>query len=334
MKQFDILFVEDDSVIAFLVARYKFWEKGEFRIKHIASNGKEALQYLETDNVDIVITDIRMPVMDGMELFRKIRDKGIQVGVILASNYCDFSYAKEGIRLGAIDYIEKPYSEDKMLAALELARAGFSGDVMIEKWVERIYHDMRDGFAGKEELKEQLFQDFCKAYSNDEDRIAKSLEEILRGVWTKFTGSAPWMLYMYSFTAHVTSNYEATFGRTYDELGERIAQQHITEYDNTVQRMTNLIHEHIREERLQDFLSEQLEFSKDYIGKLFKNRTGMTLLEYCTIVKMEKAKEMLQSTNKKVYEISQELGYTTVDYFTRLFKKYTGVTPAQYKKQT
>ena len=54
--------------------------------------------------------------------------------------------------------------------------------------------------------------------------------------------------------------------------------------------------------------------------------------EYCMLVKMEYSKRLLKDTNKKVYEICEELGYTTLDYFTRLFKNYTGCTPAYYRK--
>ena len=81
-------------------------------------------------------------------------------------------------------------------------------------------------------------------------------------------------------------------------------------------------------------LAEELELSKDYIGKLFKNKIGITLNEYSTILKMEYGKKLLKTSNKKVYEISEELGYSTVDYFSKLFKNYTNLTPVQYRKKS
>lgn len=248
MIPFKILLVEDDPSIGFLVARYKIWKTGEYVIKAIAKNGKEALELLERENYDIVITDIRMPVMDGMQLFHHIKEAHGEVCVILASTYSDFTYAKEGIRLGAVDYIEKPYTEEKLVTALKLAQS--------------------------------------KMQPKKQDNT----------------------------TEEVPLDY-----KIYSE-------------DKVVQKMIQIIHQHVNEESILDVLSQQMELSKDYLGKLFKNGTGITISEYFMIVKMEEAKRMLSYSNKKVYEISLELGYTTVDYFTKLFKKYTGVTPTQFKK--
>ena len=85
-------------------------------------------------------------------------------------------------------------------------------------------------------------------------------------------------------------------------------------------------------ENIQEYLEQQLDLSRDYMGKRFRRRTGVTISDYCMRMRMEKAKGMLRGTNKKVYEISEELGYATVDYFTKLFKNYTGYTPAGYRK--
>lgn len=249
MKTIEILFVEDDSSIAFLVSRYKFWKENEFHIKDTAPNGQKALEYLSDGAYDLVITDIRMPVMDGMELLRKIRERRLDIGVILASNYADFTYAKEGMRLGAIDYIEKPYSEEKVYASLQLA---------------------------KSQLREN-------------DRSVTFADRL----WEEYK---------------------------FDTL------------DSIIQKTALIIHENCMREHLLDYIADSLELSKDYIGRLFKAGTGITLTEYVTRVKMELAKDMLKGSNMKVYQISQRLGYSTVDYFTRLFKSYTGMSPMQYKK--
>lgn len=250
MIPFKILFVEDDQSIDFLVSRYKFWEKNEYRIEDIARNGKEALELLEKNTYDIVVTDIRMPIMDGMQLFHCIKERAYAVYVILASNYSDFTYAKQGIRLGAVDYIEKPYTEEKLITALELARSK-----MIEEEGDK---NIEQGGG-------------CDLFQVE---------------------------------------------------------------DKVVQKMIQLIHRHVNREGILDILSEEMALSKDYLGKLFKNGTGITVSEYFMIVKMEQAKRLLKHSHKKVYEISLELGYTTVDYFTKLFKKYTGTTPSQFRKES
>lgn len=74
-----------------------------------------------------------------------------------------------------------------------------------------------------------------------------------------------------------------------------------------------------------------LNFSKDYIGRMFKKKTGMSFLQYVTRAKMEYAKKLLASGEYKNYEVSKILGYRTPDYFTQLFKNYTGITPLTYR---
>ena len=116
-----VLFVDDDEAIGFLVARYRIWKTAGFELADFAYNGREALEKLSAGGIDLIITDIRMPVMNGLDLLRRIREKGYPAIVILASTYQDFTYAKEGIRLGAVEYLEKPYSEEKVAEALRLA---------------------------------------------------------------------------------------------------------------------------------------------------------------------------------------------------------------------
>jgi len=90
--------------------------------------------------------------------------------------------------------------------------------------------------------------------------------------------------------------------------------------------------EHIEEEITLSSISSYLNISKNYFCSLFKQETGSNFLEYVTKVKMEWAKKLLKSSEYKTYEVSEMLGYRESSYFSRLFRKYTGVSPAEYKK--
>ena len=73
-------------------------------------NGQAALEYLETHEVDILFTDVKMPHMDGMELIKKIKERNLNpnMKIIIVSGYSDFEYAKLAVKLGVSDYILKP----------------------------------------------------------------------------------------------------------------------------------------------------------------------------------------------------------------------------------
>jgi len=79
-------------------------------------------------------------------------------------------------------------------------------------------------------------------------------------------------------------------------------------------------------------IANELYVSRDYIGKLFKQKAGYNLSEYITKVKMEHAKYLISKGEYKNYEISEILGYKKADYFSQVFKSYVGCTPSEYRK--
>ena len=78
-------------------------------------------------------------------------------------------------------------------------------------------------------------------------------------------------------------------------------------------------------------LSAGFNINAAYLGQLFKNETGEMLTNYLNNLRIEKAKEMLQNTTLKAYEISEMVGYSNTNYFYRIFKKITGVSPTDYR---
>lgn len=102
--------------------------------------------------------------------------------------------------------------------------------------------------------------------------------------------------------------------------------------DNVVMQACQYVIEHIDEEISLVTISETLSISKNYFCSLFKKETGENFLSFVTRMKMRRAQFLLREENLRVYEVCDLLGYTDTTYFTRLFKKYTNMTPNEYKK--
>jgi YesN/AraC family two-component response regulator len=100
-----VLFVEDEAVMRAAFKKMIDWSESEFELAAITSNGVDALLYMSANPVDIVITDLIMPVMDGLELIDKLSDfPGI---ILVLSNYSDFELVRKALTRGASDYILK-----------------------------------------------------------------------------------------------------------------------------------------------------------------------------------------------------------------------------------
>jgi len=119
------------------------WNNGEFKIL-IAESGEEVLQIAQTQPIHILLSDIRMPEMTGLQLLQNIRDKGLSPVVIVISAYSQFEYAQEALRLGVVNYLLKPISKSTLIEAVEDAvqilekklRAGIIEKVVDKKIVD------------------------------------------------------------------------------------------------------------------------------------------------------------------------------------------------------
>lgn len=109
-----VMIVEDEELILQGIKNIVHWEELGLELTHMAHNGREALQMWEQEPVDIIITDIEMPEMSGLELLRKIREQEEQVRFIILTGYDEFQYAAEAIRLEVENYILKPIDEEEL----------------------------------------------------------------------------------------------------------------------------------------------------------------------------------------------------------------------------
>ena len=102
-----ILIVDDEYIVRLGLKTIVDWAAFGYTVAGEAANGRAAFDFFEKNPVDVILTDIKMPVMDGIELTRRIRERNKKTQIIILSHYDEFSYAQEAIRLGAFRYILK-----------------------------------------------------------------------------------------------------------------------------------------------------------------------------------------------------------------------------------
>ncbi|QHW33520.1 response regulator [Paenibacillus rhizovicinus] len=113
-----VLLVDDEQHITRNLEKVIPWSMLGLTIAGTAKNGVEALELMMSEEPDLVLCDIRMPVMDGLELVRIIRERGIACDIIMLSGYQDFSYTRSAIQYGVKDYILKPIPYDELTGVI------------------------------------------------------------------------------------------------------------------------------------------------------------------------------------------------------------------------
>ena len=98
-----LLIVDDERATLNGLCNYIPWDQMGFIVEGSAANGKAALAYLENHTVDVLLSDIRMPVMDGIELVARVRELGYDMECVFLSAHRDFEYAKKGLQYGVLD---------------------------------------------------------------------------------------------------------------------------------------------------------------------------------------------------------------------------------------
>jgi YesN/AraC family two-component response regulator len=257
----------DDETLARKGLQCTFpWEEYGFTLAGEASNGQKAVRWMEVHPIDILITDIKMPVMDGLQLTRWTREHLPWARVLLLSCYSDFEYVREGLRLGASDYLLKPTMETGQLkAALD----------KMKREVEKERETLR--------LRERFLREQRGPAGRHDSAAAGTAEE--------------------------------------NGFHRRIVQQAI-EYIRC--HYTGMI-------SLQD-AADHVGVSKNYFSELFKKVTGQNFIDYLIEIRLNRAKELLATTSLKVYEVAEHSGFNDVKHFSKLFKKQTRMSPAEFRE--
>ena len=171
---YQVLLVDDEPLILTVIQSMINWEDYDCVIADRASNGKQALEKMEQNMPDIVITDIKMPVMTGIEFMQACRDKGYDTVFILLTNLEEFSLAKSALSLGASDYLVKMEMTPEMMGeslkrAIELCN---QKRILSDKISHREFHpkDVKQTAAG-------FFRDVLEKAGEISDEFKRKWEE-------------------------------------------------------------------------------------------------------------------------------------------------------------
>lgn len=221
--------VDDDFLVRSYLKQLKAWKQAGYEIIADLRDGEEALAYIEKERPDLVVTDISMPLMDGIELIRRLREKDAGVYIIVLSCHDDFEYVKEAMKLGANEYVLKNSLNDESLGELLLktksSLAGMQRQQKAEDETKKLVQ------MGRHSLRYHFFNGLLSGSLSDEERESKRAEA---GIAGKYANSAVVSLFIPGF----------------QELKGRLTAVELEQYSrHMLEKLTAAISEILREEK-------------------------------------------------------------------------------------
>lgn len=135
---YKLIFADDERIVREGIQKIIDWEQCGFTVTGFCENGMEVLELVEAECPDVIITDIKMPVLDGIELSRRVRQKYKDVKILFVTGFDDFSYAKSAIDLDVSEYILKPISAAGMTKTLLKLKEQLDAEREEKRGIERL----------------------------------------------------------------------------------------------------------------------------------------------------------------------------------------------------
>ena len=254
-----VFLVEDEFVIREGIKNNIDWETHGYEFCGEAGDGELAYPMIQRLRPDIVITDIRMPFMDGLELSRLIRRELPDIEIIILSGYQEFEYAKEAIKLGVAQYLSKPINGEELLAELEELSAKIEEKRRATQIRERYLKEMEENTLRE---RKKLFQSLVVG-----DNTAAELLESAERLGIDL--SAPWyniILFKTQSLRHAQDEYSGSLIRIEEELRSLEDGTTVVSFDRNLEGKAFLLKAE-SEEQLQLQQQEYIEKIKDIMEK-------------------------------------------------------------------
>lgn len=301
--------IADDEVIERMVL-HKTLKKylGDICEIHQAENGREALKIYEEKKIQIAILDIEMPGINGIQTAEKIRETDPYCNIIFLTAFDEFNYAKKAITVRALDYLLKPYQEEELLSVMEEA-------IRLTERRKDEGKAQPQTVAGQEGMREP--QESREPQEPREPQEARgSLEprkpQELRG------SQEPQGLQVPQEPAEDEGDVgESGYGRI-SKVSEIIR---------------SYIGQHYRDDLSMQDVARMMNYSEAYFCKLFKQCFSCNFTAYLTQLRMEEAKKLLAEPTVNVKNVGEAVGYSDSNYFAKVFKRYTGSSPTEYRTE-
>lgn len=362
---YKILIIDDEPWSREVVKALGEWESLQLKIIGEAEDGTEGLKLIGELKPDIVITDMRMPGIEGVELLKAMNEQFPGLKIIVMSGYDDFIYLKQAIRSRAVEYLLKPIDPVEMNASLaqcvrELEQAHekvnalwrmppvFADTAVLDKYLsyrQLVYGHLLE--LNKQAVL-QTFENMERFLENRPGEIKNGnilarighdfilmLEEFISGneivldhIWNE--KNREWAVTAgWNSISEVVEDICRLYGRAMDAM--EVLRKNRNRLDLT--EVQTYIDRHFQDSISLETVSQHFFVSKEHLSRVFKTVTGENLSDYIIRKRMEKARELIVEQRLAIKHVAQMMGYDDLAYFYRVFKKHFGLTPGGLRRE-
>jgi two-component system response regulator YesN len=345
-----VFIVDDDKYTRLGIREMIHWEDLKLTYSGDASNGTEALNAIQFIQPHIVISDASMPVMNGLELANQLYEHYPFIKVIIVSGYNDFDFVKRALKSHVVDYILKPIDEEELHDALIKAIKGIHGvederEQTNKTWsyplelenaivqalqlgeqtklrfsVELFFRKLIDAKIGLSEAKLwishliiQTFKSYNEPIYDEHARKGLRLSELIFTESSLIVIQQKVIFFFISFVTHIHN--QKNESHTYSiHLAKTFIDNHYSENLNL------------------KTLAHSFHMSASQFSQHFKQTTGQNFIHYVTNLRIEQSKRQLKDTTWTVDKIASQVGFEDPGYFRKIFKRYVGMTPLEYRR--
>lgn len=337
-----VLIVDDERIIGQCLQRQVDWAKLGCDVPAVCYDGLQALRYIGETPPDIVITDVRMPGMDGITLCKLLHERYPSITVFIISAYEDFEVAQQALQYNVRGYILKPLDRTGLQKVEDLV-SGTLADQQKQKFrtallANTMQRHLEEILAARDEAGLDAVLEMTARFEGDPlaENLTLWMNLVMPAVRSRDTGRE---------TLHYLEEkqvYEQIRRLTFRERLQFVREKYLDAMrgepdfhsSNVVYAVQKTVDAEFASKDLNIAeLAERFHISSAYLGSLFAQVTGIGLTEYIREKRLNYACEQLRTGNKSISVIAQESGFSNVNYFTKVFRKNLGIPPAEYRNK-
>lgn len=346
--------IDDEYIVVEGIKAILSRQNFDVEIVGSAYDGISGLEMLREKKPDIVISDIRIPGLDGLSLVEEAREFLPESQFIMVSGYTEFEYARRALTLGVRAYIDKPITIDKISVALNDAIEQLSTIRADRKQEERELRLL----AARQDYNQSLNTMIHAVNHNDAELLSETARQaiaslnlqelevleycqesfkllcVIEGVYLEHQKQqAREIIVSYADLDKICTceDMDKYTLEAIDSIAVKLRATQCCSSNRTVRQLLEFIDQNYHRDIGLNELADQTGMNPAYLSMLFKDEVGMSYIKYLTGLRIDKAKELLIAGHK-VTEVSEMVGYSNYRYFTNKFKQITGTTPGEYRE--